>query len=189
MITDAEKALIDSIKECIELHKSELSRRGLTVDDLFDNVRENNIDDIQAIEDIPWLLFWWVGIRFAIDSMKDRRFDRVLLGIKFVHMCLPLSREKEKVKSIKTLLAKANAAKRIAKDPKKNAMDQIEKLYLEKWNSGYRFPHGRLKQFYAEMAEKNYGSEQEEIKLDQVSIKNRIEKLRKELGHSQKPLS
>lgn len=71
---------------------------------------------------------------------------------------------------------------RALKDPKSRAMINIENEYKNRWSKGQRFPAGRLSLFYKEMVDdalKNFS-----ITLELVSIKNRIEKLRKKLGHT-----
>jgi hypothetical protein len=65
---------------------------------------------------------------------------------------------------------------RAEKDEAHNKMNYVVSEYLKRWNSGSRFPHGLLAKFYEEMAQKH--------SLDFGSIKNRIEKVRKELGHT-----
>lgn len=87
--------------------------------------------------------------------------------------------------SLRRELSFKAAMARLSKEPKQNAMKQIDKAYLNKWESGYRFPQGTLMKFYEQMANQEFEIEGQKIKLELISIKNRIERLRKELGHSE----
>ena len=67
---------------------------------------------------------------------------------------------------------------RSANDKRHQDMLKIKDEYVKKWDEGYRFPRGRLAEFYNEMG-KSY-------QLCPSSIKNAIEKHRKKLGHTNK---
>lgn len=71
---------------------------------------------------------------------------------------------------------------RALNDPKTRAMIEIENEYMDRWDKGQRFPSGRLSLFYKEMAKKTFG--ESAVLVDQTSIKNRVERLRKKLGHT-----
>ncbi|MDO9151676.1 MAG: hypothetical protein Q7U33_09895 [Methylotenera sp.] len=62
---------------------------------------------------------------------------------------------------------------------KQDSMQEIERTYLYKHNSGFEFKEGRLTAFYKDMATGH--------NLDFSSVKNRVEKLRKKLGHTARP--
>lgn len=84
-------------------------------------------------------------------------------------------------KSQKKHLAKSGGDQRAANDAKHQAMLKIRNEYIQMIGLGKSFPRGRLSEFYREMATKH---SKIEFTLDPISVKNSIEKLRKELGHS-----
>ena len=62
---------------------------------------------------------------------------------------------------------------------KQESMQKIEQTYIEKCAEGYSFKEGLLSKFYEDMAKIH--------NLDCGSVKNRIEKLRKQLNHTSRP--
>lgn len=85
------------------------------------------------------------------------------------------------VASISVQRTQSKAGKKSAgeREPKK-ALDKVEEIYIEKHKAGHPFnKHGRLAEFYKEME-----AEYPAITGGTPSIKQRIEKVRKGLGHT-----
>lgn len=62
---------------------------------------------------------------------------------------------------------------------KQESMKQIEQEYQLKYSNGNKFKEGQLTKFYEDMANAH--------ELNFSSVKNRVEKLRKNLGHRSRP--
>lgn len=144
---------------------------------LLDASQENNWPEIA--ENIAFYLY--AGT--VTDELFQRQVGLHNVTINLVNMAASKNVESQteidqlnEIAAQKAEREKKGAVAKLANDNQHQNMLKVEKEYMAKYEDGITFKFGRLTEFYRNMASK-YG-------LDQTSVKNRIERFRREHNHT-----